>query len=61
MLPHLGFVKVSSADFFFWVAAIKSVNDNVASLSVCVAGVAAAAAAAGVATASAVVTQCSAR
>lgn len=46
--------------FFFWVAAIKSVNDNVASVAVRVAGVAAAAAAAGVATAS-VVTQCSAR
>lgn len=45
---------------FFWVAAIKSVNDNVASVAVRVAGVAAAAAAAGVATAS-VVTQCSAR
>lgn len=46
--------------FFFWVAAIKSVNDNVASVAVHVAGVAAAAATAGVATAS-VVTQCSAR
>lgn len=63
MLPHFGFCERFLFHFFFCVAAIKSVNDNVASVAVvAAAGVATSAAIAATgAAAAAVVTQCSVR